>query len=69
MKTDGKNPCDICKLDCFMKSVECPLVNHFGNTRCNNEKCMLHYEGSCILGIQCGASGYLKEEEEEQEDE
>lgn len=63
--TDGKNPCDLCKVDCF--DVDCPLYDLEANY-CRNSECMLNFEGeACLIGIRCGASGQLEEMDEEEE--
>lgn len=60
-----RHPCDICKLDCF--NVDCPL-HDLGAIYCYEIECRYCVEDSCILGIRCGASGQLVEDEEEWEE-
>lgn len=63
MSNSKRNPCDVCKVgNCF--NVDCPLMD-FKAKPCRNSECFLNFEGeSCLIGIQCGASGNLEEEGE-----
>ena len=55
MDHDTRNPCDLCKKDCF--GEECALNVHAREYNCTQLQCFLNYDGSCMIGLyeHCGA--------------
>jgi hypothetical protein len=52
---ESRNPCDLCQKVCH--ETECALNCFTREYQCEQLKCFLNYEGSCMISLydNCGA--------------